>query len=117
MSLVLSDNSGSVEARVWDNVDLVSDLFQSGDLVRVKGAVQMFQGRKQVVVHKLERVEPSEHDMNQFMSQAAKAPALLIAPVITSALRANIPSIACLATASGVIVIFLAASRAFSTSC
>ena len=54
MSVVLADNSGSVDARVWDNIDYVADLFQSGDLVRVKGAVQIFQGRKQVVVHKLE---------------------------------------------------------------
>lgn len=74
MSVVLSDNSGSVDARVWDNVEHVADLFQSGDLVRVKGAVQIFQGRKQVVVHKLERVEPADHDMNDFLSKSAQAP-------------------------------------------
>lgn len=74
MSVVLSDNSGSVDARVWDNVEHVADLFQSGDLVRVKGAVQIFQGRKQVVVHKLERVEPADHDMNDFLTKAAQSP-------------------------------------------
>lgn len=74
MSVVLSDNSGSVDARVWDNVEYVADLFQSGDLVKIKGAVQIFQGRKQVVIHKLERAESADYDMQLFLSQSAKAP-------------------------------------------
>lgn len=74
MSVVLCDSTGTVDARVWDNVEYTADLFQSGDLVKVKGAVQIFQGRKQVVVHKLERVEPADHDMNDFLSKSAQAP-------------------------------------------
>ncbi len=74
MSVVLCDSTGSVDARVWDNVEHAADIFQSGDLVKVKGAVQIFQGRKQVVIHKLERVEATEQNMDDFLSKSAHAP-------------------------------------------
>ena len=74
ISVFLCDSSGSVDARIWDNVDFLNQVFQSGDVVRVKGQVQVFQGRKQVVVHKLEVVPTSEITMTDFVSQASQAP-------------------------------------------
>ena len=66
ISVYLTDQSGSVDCRAWDNVDQLTDGFQSGDVVKVKGQVQIFQGRKQVVIHRLERALPEEFDMKDF---------------------------------------------------
>jgi 3'-5' exoribonuclease len=74
LSVFLCDQSGSIDARVWDNVESLATVFQSGDVVRVKGQVQVFQGRKQLVVHKLEVVPPEDVQMSDFVSQAARAP-------------------------------------------
>jgi 3'-5' exoribonuclease len=48
MSLDLSDKSGAIDARLWDRVDELADTFNIGDVVKVKGQVQIFQNRKQL---------------------------------------------------------------------
>ncbi len=74
MILTLTDKSGDVEARVWDNVEMISNSFQNGDMVKIKGQMQIFQGRKQVVVHKLEKAQSGEYDMNDFLNQSEQSP-------------------------------------------
>ncbi len=74
ISLILGDNSGTVDARIWDNVDQVSHLFQSGDMIRIKGLVQIFQNRKQVVIHRLEKALAEEYKMDDFISSAQRSP-------------------------------------------
>ncbi|RYZ75905.1 MAG: HD domain-containing protein [Proteobacteria bacterium] len=73
ISVYLADSSGQVDARIWDNVDIIAEAFQSGDVVRVKGQVQIFQSRKQVVVHKLERALPEEYQMKDLVSAARRS--------------------------------------------
>jgi 3'-5' exoribonuclease len=70
MSLVLADKSGVIDSRMWDRVDELSELFDIGDIVKIKGQVQLFQNRKQLVVHRIEKPEQSEFDLNVFMSQS-----------------------------------------------
>lgn len=74
ISLFLSDSSGSIDARVWDNVETVSESFQSGDIVHVKGQVQIFQNRKQAIIHRLERAQPDQYRMGDFVSSSERAP-------------------------------------------
>ncbi len=55
LSLTLSDKTGQVDARFWGNVEeLTVDI---DDFVMVKGVVQKFQNRNQIVVHSLEVVD------------------------------------------------------------
>lgn len=82
ISLFLADSSGSVDARVWDNVDALNEAFQSGDIVRVKGQVQIFQNRKQIIVHRLERALPEEYSMSDFVSSSRRAPEEMLAELI-----------------------------------
>ena len=42
--LELVDPSGRVEARVWDDVELLDRRFEEGDAVRVLGRVEQFDG-------------------------------------------------------------------------
>lgn len=73
MALVLSDRSGSVDARVWDNVDQLQNKFQVGDIVAIKGAVQVYQSRLQLILHRLERMEAPEN-LDDFISVTEKDP-------------------------------------------
>ncbi len=50
----LVDPSGRVEARIWDDVELLDKRFEEGDAVRVLGQVESFDGRLQVRVRTLE---------------------------------------------------------------
>jgi len=54
LALELADASGRVEARVWNDVDLLDRRFEEGDAVHVLGRVESFGGRLQVQIRALE---------------------------------------------------------------
>ena len=58
LALELADSSGRVEARVWNDVDLLDRRFEEGDAVHVLGRVESFGGKLQVQVR---AVEPAEN--------------------------------------------------------
>ena len=59
LALELMDPSGRIEARVWNDVDLLDGRFGEGDAVRVLGRVERFRDRLQLDVRS---VEPTEDD-------------------------------------------------------
>lgn len=71
MGLVLGDASGTIDGRLWDRVDELSREFEIGDVIKVKGLVQLFQNRKQFIVHRLERVEPTTINMEDFITKSS----------------------------------------------
>ena len=54
LALELADSSGRVEARVWNDVDLLDRRFEEGDAVHVLGRVESFGGKLQVQVRAVE---------------------------------------------------------------
>ncbi|MGH3064975.1 MAG: HD domain-containing protein [Gaiellaceae bacterium] len=52
--LELADASGRVEARVWNDVELLDGRFEEGDAVHVLGRVESFGGKLQVQVRAVE---------------------------------------------------------------
>ena len=60
LALELVDRSGRIEARVWDDVELLDRRFEAGDAVRVLGRVERFGGRLQVQVRTLEPAPESD---------------------------------------------------------
>jgi 3'-5' exoribonuclease len=85
ISLVVADSSGTVDARIWDNVDTVAETFQAGDIIRIKGLVQIFQNRKQVIVHRLDKPEANEYSMEDFLSTARREPEEMMAELVALA--------------------------------
>lgn len=55
LDLILRDRTGQVQAKVWDKISHFHEKFVSGDPVAVKGEVEMFQDRPQVVIKKINR--------------------------------------------------------------
>ena len=53
LALELVDPSGRVDARVWNDVDLLDGRFDEGDAVRVLGRVERFRDRLQLEVRSL----------------------------------------------------------------
>ncbi len=74
ISLILSDPTGTVDARIWDNVESVERTFESGDVVKVKGQVQVYQNRLQVIVHRIEKAPEGTYDLEQILSRVERAP-------------------------------------------
>ncbi|WP_295904954.1 3'-5' exoribonuclease YhaM family protein [uncultured Bdellovibrio sp.] len=72
MGLQLGDSSGSIDARLWDRVDELAREFEVGDVLKIKGQVQIFQNRKQLIVHRLERVDSATVNFEDFIPKASK---------------------------------------------
>jgi 3'-5' exoribonuclease len=60
LALELVDPSGRIEARVWQDVELLDGRFAVGDAVRVLGRVERFRDRLQLDVRTLEAVEDAD---------------------------------------------------------
>ena len=57
LALELVDRTGRIEARVWNDVELLDGRFVEGDAVRVLGRVEKFRDRLQLDVRSLEASE------------------------------------------------------------
>jgi 3'-5' exoribonuclease len=57
LALELVDPTGRIEARVWNDVELLDGRFAEGDAVRVLGRVERFRDRLQLDVRSLEAAE------------------------------------------------------------
>jgi 3'-5' exoribonuclease len=57
LALELVDPSGRIDARVWNDVDLLDGRFAEGDAVRVLGRVEKFRDRLQLEVRSLETAD------------------------------------------------------------
>ncbi|MCX6599111.1 MAG: OB-fold nucleic acid binding domain-containing protein [Acidobacteria bacterium] len=67
LSLMLQDRTGDVDAKMWDNAASVADKFAKDDIIEVKGTVQVFQGRIQLTIQRLKKLEDASVDLGDFM--------------------------------------------------
>jgi 3'-5' exoribonuclease len=74
LALSLMDRSGDIDAKMWDNVAVVMDLFERDDFIKVKGETQLFQNRLQLTVHSLQRVADTDVDLADFLPASRRDP-------------------------------------------
>src|SRR5580704_10776721 len=67
LSLTLTDRSGELDAKMWDNAAEALATFERDDFVRVKGLLQIFQNRPQLTLHKIQPVPESEVDLADYL--------------------------------------------------
>ena len=67
LSLTLGDKSGSLDAKMWDNVAEVEPTFGRDDFVKVRGQVRLFNNRQQLTIHRIRRCQESEVDLGDFL--------------------------------------------------
>jgi 3'-5' exoribonuclease len=74
LSLVLSDRTGEIDSKMWDNVSEIIETFERDDFVKVKGLMQLYNNRPQFTIHKLRRVEEREVDFRDFFPASLQDP-------------------------------------------
>jgi len=67
LSLTLTDRTGELDAKMWDNAAEAIGTFERDDFVRIKGLVQIFQNRPQLTLHKIQPVPESEIDLADYL--------------------------------------------------
>src|ERR1700683_3745727 len=77
LSLILSDKTGDIDAKMWVNVTEILNIFDRDDFVRVKGLVQIYHNRIQLVIHRLRPMEDREVDFTDFFPASKYDPAVM----------------------------------------
>lgn len=73
LTLMLSDRTGSVLARVWEGAPELADTFEQSDVVKVQADVEVYMERMQLIVLKLRRAETGEFDRRDLQPATEKS--------------------------------------------
>ena len=57
LELGLSDKTGNIEGRLWENAEKFNKVADTGDIVRIKGMVDTFRDEKQLKVDSMEKAD------------------------------------------------------------
>jgi 3'-5' exoribonuclease len=72
LTLTLGDRTGEIDARMWDNAAEVMDTFERDDFLKVRGLLQVHQGRLQLTVHKLLKQPLDSVDQTDFFPASTR---------------------------------------------
>jgi 3'-5' exoribonuclease len=72
LALVLTDRTGSMEARMWDDAAEASPDFEQGDIVKVKAQVCRYQERLQMKVERIRAAIDGEYDPADYLPATSK---------------------------------------------
>ncbi len=67
LNIMLMDRSGEVEGRVWNDAIGVFESVQAKDIVRVAGKVNLYQGKKQLVLEVVEKTPDGMYPVDRFL--------------------------------------------------
>jgi DNA polymerase III alpha subunit len=73
LSMTLFDRSGRLDGRIFDNVEAAEAAFANDDYLLVSGKVSLFHGKPQLIVERLEKLDPGPMDPNEFTPPALPA--------------------------------------------
>jgi 3'-5' exoribonuclease len=72
LDLMLADRTGHISAKMWDNIADVEATFAQDAVLKIKGVVNKYNGRWQLTIHKLRKMEDSEIDFSDFLPKTDK---------------------------------------------
>jgi 3'-5' exoribonuclease len=72
IDLELMDKTGSVPAKMWDATQVLFETFDEDDFILVKARSETYRRALQLVVTAIQRIEPSEVDVADFLPQTRK---------------------------------------------
>ncbi len=74
ISLNLSDKTGVVKSRVWDNAEKLSKQFDTGDIVAVKAHSVIYQGEIQLNINNILKIADDDTDLTFFLPSSENNP-------------------------------------------
>ena len=74
LNVILADNSGEVEARKWQGADLAMQRISAGDIVIVNGKINLFQGRIQLIIQEMSKLDEKQINREDYIQKAGTAP-------------------------------------------
>jgi 3'-5' exoribonuclease len=72
INLTLRDKTGNINAKVWDDADIIFSQLGSSQFAEVSGFVESFQGKPQLKVTSIKSLKPEKVDMSDFIATTTK---------------------------------------------
>jgi 3'-5' exoribonuclease len=72
LRLELGDRTGTVEARMWDHFEDSAPTIARDDFVKIQGRVEIYRGKKQVMLDRLRKADATEVDAEDFYACTAE---------------------------------------------
>lgn len=82
LNLILADRTGEMEARKWHGAEHVIGQIRSGDVVIVNGKMNLFQGRLQLIISEISKLDDSQINREDYVQKAGTAPEKMYAELI-----------------------------------
>ena len=73
LMLTLTDRTGEIAGRLWENVETFTEACEPGNLVLVSGQAQGFRGTVQVKIDNIGRVDKKEIDIGLFLQGSKRS--------------------------------------------
>jgi len=70
--LKISDKTGSITGNVWNNAKPIAELFEEGDVVKIKAKVTSYNTQVQLSITKIRKMENEEFDLTNFLETTSK---------------------------------------------
>ena len=72
MNLRLMDKSGDIEAKVWDNTEVLDKKFDKDDFVNVRGKASVYMNKMQVVIAEITKVPEEQVVLADFLPESPR---------------------------------------------
>jgi 3'-5' exoribonuclease len=72
LALTLSDRTGQIDAKMWDNVADAIDTFDQDDFVKVRGLINKYNSRFQLTLYKIRPAGESEVDFEDYLPKCPR---------------------------------------------
>jgi len=71
--LRIGDKTDSVNAYIWNNAQHYNNLFQVGEVIKIKGIVKDYKGQLQISLNKVRPAQPEEFELGDFLATTEKS--------------------------------------------
>ena len=73
MNLRLMDKSGDIEAKIWDNTEVLDKQFNKDDFVQVRGKASVYMNKMQVVIAEIGKVPEEQVALADFLPESQRS--------------------------------------------
>lgn len=73
MNLRLMDKSGDIEAKVWDNTEVLDKQFEKDDFVKVRGKASVYMNKMQIVIAEIAKVAEEDVALADFLPESPRS--------------------------------------------
>ena len=76
-NIILTDSSGDLESRLWQYSSEIENSILKNTFVRVKGKLNFYQGRKQLIINQIQKIDQSDVNLDDFVMKAFEDPEVM----------------------------------------